>query len=750
LALQVATELLADFKDGVYAVRLDGAFDAPIVISAIAQALDVKEIAAQGTLLVGLKEYLSDKQLLLVLDNFEQVLVAGTVVTELLASAAQLKVLVTSREVLHVYNEQEYPVSPLGLPDLKLLHSQVNLELYPAVQLFVERASLVQPGFTLTEQNSPIIAELVTRLDGLPLALELAAGRLKLFSPQVLLERFTAATSSSEARLKMLSGGARDMPSRQQTMRNTLEWSYNLLEPAEQHMYEWLGVFMGGGDLHAITAVCGESDQTLEHDEDTIFELIASLVNKSLLRQVATPSGSDGQTEIRFKMLETLREYALERLTESGQLETARQGHAAYYLKIAQQAEPLLQQSEQLEWLRKLELEHDNLRAVLDWSLNGKSPLLTRERVALGLELAKALWLFWSTRGYISEGRERLTLAITQARKVGLDNTLDYAKALNGVGHMIRTQGENAAALSGYTESLEIFRRLNNLPGVAASLNNLGIVTMNQGDYEQARSYYEQSLTIRNQLGDKSGMSRCLNNLGVVTTQLGDYEAAKIFYHQSLNLSNELGDKIMSSTCLMNLGEVAMYEADYNTAQKFVEESLAICQELGDGNTVASCCKLRAEIAICQGDVELAQVYYKQASTTYQELGNKQGLAEVIESSAVLSLLQDDYTQVYMQLRDAINMLKTLGDKRTLVYALEGMGALATVESAYKRAVTLFSAATALRSALGVSLNSNDRPYYNQYRTQAQNQLSADECDEAWQAGQALSLEAALTYALDS
>jgi tetratricopeptide (TPR) repeat protein len=496
--------------------------------------------------------------------------------------------------------------------------------------------------------------------------------------------------------------------------------------------------------------VCGGSDQTLEHDEDTIFELIASLVNKSLLRQVATPSGSDGQTEIRFKMLETLREYALERLTESGQLETARQGHAAYYLKIAQQAEPLLQQSEQLEWLRKLELEHDNLRAVLDWSLNGKSPLLTRERVALGLELAKALWLFWSTRGYISEGRERLTLAITQARKVGLDNTLDYAKALNGVGHMIRTQGENAAALSGYTESLEIFRRLNNLPGVAASLNNLGIVTMNQGDYEQARSYYEQSLTIRNQLGDKSGMSRCLNNLGVVTTQLGDYEAAKIFYHKSLDLSNELGDKIMSSTCLMNLGEVAMYEADYNTAQKFVEESLAICQELGDGNTVASCCKLRAEIAICQGDVELAQVYYKQASTTYQELGNKQGLAEVLESSAVLSLLRDDYTQVYMQLRDAINMLKTLGDKRTLVYALEGMGALATVESAYKRAVTLFSAATALRAALGVSLNSNDRPYYNQYRTQAQNQLSADECNEAWQAGQALSLESALTYALDS
>ena len=405
LSMQVAAEMETEFGDGSKFVRLETARDRQAVIAAIAQTLGVKELMLTAptpdTLWPRLKEFLATRQLLLVLDNFEQVVAAGSVVTELLGAANGLKILVTSREVLHLYGEQEYAVPPLELPPALDSSQWEGLAHYAAIQLFIERARLVQPDFVLNAQNGPMVAEICRRLDGLPLAIELAAGRLKLFSPASLLERLsTAATSGS-----VLSGGARDLPGRHQTLRNTLEWSYKLLEVAEQRLFRWLSVFVVGVTLTALETVYqGDS-------ESSLLELVSSLIDKSLLRQVP---GDGTVGEARFKQLETVREYALEQLEASPDAYAAHHQHALYYLALAKKAEPLLYGEGQVEWLARLELEHDNLRAALDWALQGEAAQL-----GLGLQLAGVLWLFWSTHGHISEGRVRLTLALEGARTGG-------------------------------------------------------------------------------------------------------------------------------------------------------------------------------------------------------------------------------------------------------------------------------------------------------------------------------------------
>jgi len=402
LGLQVAAELSDLFPDGVYFVNLAPISDPTLVVTAIAQTLDLKEMGDQ-TLLVLLKGYLRDKHILLLLDNFEQVASAALQVVDLLATCPKLKVIVTSRTVLHVRGDQEFPVPPLAVPDPKHLPDLVALSHYEAVELFVSRAQAVKPEFQLSNTNAPAIVEICARLDGLPLAIELAAARIKLLPPQALLARLGQ-------RFAVLTSGPHDAPARQQTLRNTIAWSYNLLEAQEQRLFRRLSVFVGGCTLEAIEAVCTTLDT--ESASWQVLDGVASLIDKSLLQQTEQESN-----ELRLVMFETIREHGLEHLAESGETEAMQEAHALYYLALAEQAEPHLKGAEQGQWFARLEQERDNLRVALTWLLEaaarGRGEEKGKQQAERALRLGVALYWFWYTAGPPSEGRSFLERALS-------------------------------------------------------------------------------------------------------------------------------------------------------------------------------------------------------------------------------------------------------------------------------------------------------------------------------------------------
>ncbi len=429
LALQAAADLLDDFPDGTFFVPLATLTEAELLLVAVAETLGVRETGEQP-LFESLKEYLHDRRLLLLLDNFEQVLGAALTVTELLAGAHGLKVLATSRTSLRLYGEHVFPVPPLTLPDLERPPPLERLTQYEAVGLFVERARALKPNFEVTNESAPAVAEICVRLDGLPLAIELAAARITMLPPRSMLQRLSS-------RLKLLTGGARDFPKRQRTLRATIEWSHALLDEGEQLLFGRLAVFSGGRTLEAIDAICdAEGDLPVE-----AFEGVSSLLDKSLLRQEEGPGG-----EPRFVMLETVHEFAREKLQGSGEAEQIKRAHAEYFLTLAEEAYPQLRGPDQLEWLERLEAEHDNMRAALTWASE-------RNEAEVALRLGSALSWFWSVRGYYSEGRRWLEEALAID---GRGAPEVRAMALAGAGELASEQGDLDRAKGAYEEGLEL------------------------------------------------------------------------------------------------------------------------------------------------------------------------------------------------------------------------------------------------------------------------------------------------------
>ena len=560
VAVQVAAELLDRFSDGVFFVNLAPIFDPDLVPTTIAQALGLRE-AGGGPLLEGLIAYLRDRSLLLVLDNFEQVLAAAPIVAALLATSPALHVLVTSRAALRLSGEHEYPVPPLALPDPKRPPDLEALSQCEAVTLFVQRARAARPDFQVTAENAPAIAELCARLDGLPLAIELAAARVKLLSPQALLARLGR-------RLSLLTGGARDLPARQQTLRGTLDWSYDLLDPAERALFARLAVFVGGCSLEAAETVCG-ADGDLSLD---VLDDLALLVDKSLLRQVEGPDG-----EPRFEMLETIREYAAERLETSGDAEEVRRRHAGRFLALAEQAAPELIGPRQGAWLEWLEREHDNLRAALGWALE-------RDEVTVGLRLAAALGHFWEVRGHFGEGQGWLDRALSRWPDAPAP---ERAGALSAAGNLayIRSEYDRAAVL--LEESLTLRRALGDQPGIAQSLHYLGRVVHYCQDFERAATLYAESLALRRALNDRYGVAWALNSSAVLARDQGDDERASALFEESLALFRELGHDWGIGLLLNNLARVARDRADWDRAIARCAESLAIFGSLGFRHGVA-------------------------------------------------------------------------------------------------------------------------------------------------------------------
>ncbi len=721
LALQVAADLVDDFEHGVFFVPLAALSDPDLVLPTIAKAFDVRE-APGRSLQEQLHNHLREKQTLFVLDNFEQVIEAAPRVSDLLTAAPLLKVLVTSREVLRLTGETEYPVQPLSLPDPKRVPPLERLTQYEAVALFIDRAVAVKPRFAVTNENAPAVAEICHKLDGLPLAIELAAAHTRVLPPQRMLAELSH-------RLTFLVGGARDLPARQKTLRSTIDWSHDLLTGDEQNLFRRLAVFVGGATLEVIETVCAiESDRN-------VLETVESLVGKSLLQQQETNGVP------RFAMLETIREYAGDRLRSAGEEERMRERHRDAFLSLAEVAEPKLLGAEQAAWLQQLEGEHENLRASFNWSLAEAEP-------KVGLRLCGALYQFWITRGHFFEGREWSTRALTKAG--GGAFTPERARTLTVAGGLARLQGDYPTARLRFEESLAISRELADQRGVASSLTGLGLVAYAQGDYPAADALHEESLEIGRKLGDPRGIAKALRDLGSVAIKQGNYPAARARLEESLGLLRELGDRWGIAASLNNLGVVADDQGDYEASSARHEESLAIRRELGDRWGIAASLNNLGNLAFDQGDYQAARARHEETLAISRELGDQMGIANSLGNLGNDAYSQGDYAAAQALHSEGLAIRREIQDNLGIVVSLEGLVTVFVALGSSLRATRILGAAERLREKIGSPLPPTDRSEYDQIVAAARAKLSDDAAfDHAWQEGRALTLEQAIALALE-
>jgi predicted ATPase/DNA-binding CsgD family transcriptional regulator len=688
LALQAAAELSAEFVGGVYIVPLAAIRDTHFVISAIAQALGLRATDGQP-LLNHISASMQDRQRLLLLDNFEQVAEAAPLVTNLLAVCPKLNVIVTSRTVLRVAGEHIFVVPPLALPE-RLAADRATLDLQAleqvaAVHLFTERARAVNPGFMLTQDNAVVVAEICARLEGLPLAIELATARLKLLSPQALLARLSS-------RLTLLTEGTRTLLAHQQTLRRTIDWSYDLLTPAEQTLFRRLAVFVGGWTLEAAEAVCtgGTAASPTPCDSAaSVLDGLASLIDQSLLQQTI---GADG--EPRFEMLETICEYARERLVSSGEAEPVHRQHADYYLMLAERVEPELLGPTHGQWLDRLEQDHDNLRAALRWALEHNA-------ADMAVRLSAALWRFWYVRSYLSEGRQWLAGALSLSGEL---RSSARAKALCGAGWMANAQGDLEQAERYFAESLALSRELHDLQSTGLALSGVGRMAHLRGDYERAVALYEESLALFRNIGDTEEIGWTLMRLGILASEQRTYARATALLEESLASFKAVGYRWGMTWTLIYLGNVALAQGDYAHAMALFEASLAHFRELGDKGSMATSLRQLSQAALFQGNFEQAVTYAHESFRLYRDAGVKFGIAECLEMMATI-----------------------VGTQGASIWV-----------------VRLLGAAAVLRADLGAHLSSVERAHSDQMLAAARQQLGPAAFEAAWAEGQSLTPEQAV------
>ena len=699
LSLQVAASLLDSFRDGVWLVELAAIVEPKLVIPTVAATLGIKE-SAGAPLINTLNEYLSDKRLLLVLDNFEQVIGAAKDVSHLLSSSAGVKVLCTSRIPLRVRGEREYAVPPLSLPDTRHLPSLEKLYHYEAVRLFIERATDVQADFEVTEDNARAVAEICVRLDGLPLAIELAAQRVRLFPPQALLTRLSQ-------RLHVLTGGAHDLPARQQTLRGAIDWSYDLLDEGEKQLFRRIAPFTGGSTFDALEAVCN-FDGNLKIG---ILEGADSLVSKSLLsvREVSRQrKRRDG--EALFWMLETIQEFASEKLQESGEADELQRNHALYYMKLVGKAALQLAGPQQVQWLNRLDDEYDNVRAAIHWATE-RAQGGDLEGCEIGLRIVGAIWRFWEMRGLYTEGRELSARVLSTPQPVlaGCSSS-SKAQAFTTSGVLALRQGDYSSARSLLEEALPLGREAGDKQTVARSLSALAIIAYLQADYSRARSLHEQSLALRRASGDKVGISASLQSLGGIAQAQGRYAEARTLYEESLALKRELGDKSGMAYSLGSLGYLSALQGDYEMARALHEESLALKRELGDKLGIADTLACLANVVRLHGNYAEAHTLYEQSLTLWREMGDKWGLAHCLNNLGNMVQAEGDYLKARALHEESLALRKEIGHKGGMAFSLNSLGDLAfaladytTASSRYKESLTI-SEEIGLRSAIAHSL----------------------------------------------
>jgi non-specific serine/threonine protein kinase len=569
LALKVAADHLDRFSDGVFFADLSPIVDPALVPSVIAQALLVRGQPGRD-LLDAVADHLRDRHLLLVLDNSERVIEAGLTVARLLDAAPRFTVLATSRVPLHISGEREYQVQPLAVPDLARAAELDLITRSEAVALFTERAAAVHPGFRVTSENAPVVAEITARLDGLPLAIELAASRLKVLSPESLLSRLGQ-------RLTLLAGGARDLPERQRTLRGTIEWSHDLLGPEERRLFSRLAVFNGGWTMEAAEIVCGPG-LDLE-----VLDGLGSLIDQSLVRRLETPDG-----EVRFTLLDTIRELSIERLAGSGEEEDIRNRHLEYMRDLSEEAESGLVGEAQTLWLTRLEREHDNLRGALDWA----------ERVGdsgSGLRAAAAVWRFWQQRGHLAEARTRL---------------------------------ERLLSMPG-AEARDAVR--------ARALGALGSITYWQNDYQAMRTTYEEAADIAREVADPRLLASALLNVSYIPAMEGDFDRVEAILQEGLVVARDADDPIVTADLWTFLGFLEVFRGNPGGALEPVRRAIKTYREAGDRLVLADHLTGLGTLMVMLGDPDAAKVHYREALETFADTESTVNIPSVLTGFAMLA-----------------------------------------------------------------------------------------------------------------
>jgi predicted ATPase len=739
LALQAAAELIDHFEDGVFFVPLSTVKDPQLLPITVAQALGVKELPGQQVVDT-LKEYLRDKEILVVIDNLEQVISAAPLVADFLSAAPRVKAIATSREALRIYGEREFPVPPLGLPEQGRTISLEALTQYEAVRLFIERARSVKPDFAVTNENAPAVAEICARLDGLPLAIELAAARISILPPAAMLARL-------QSRLKLLTGGARDLPARQQTLRGALMWSHDLLDAGEQKLFRLLSVFVDGCTLEAVEAVCN-AEGTLETD---ILDGMSSLINKSLLRQV-----EDERGEPRFTMLETVREYALERLEEKGELNLLQERHGLYYLELVERfGEVVLQGpggNETIAMLKVIEIEYGNLRAALAWSQQeGGDP-------EIALRMAAPMEWFYNYAGlYLGEGRRWVEGAIAMASKAPhLKTGKTYAEVTYGAAFLAFLQGDYSNARKWVEETVAILRTIGNDTWLGYGLQLLAMVKGFQGEAD--REVAEESVRLFRSVGNKWGLAFALFTLGDISLAAGEYERARQEHEESLRSYRAANDLWGSTLPMTSLGRIAWIEGKYDEARKLVEEGLAVRQNPEVANRWLRALSMMslAEIARCQGMYDESRELAESSLRIFKEGGDRAGEAWSLYNLALLDYYEGEESgaaKAEPVLQEGLALRKEQGNREGMalyVAALAQVWASNEAGGSFRggngnardeRAARLFGLVDAMFTARVARLSPADRAIYDRDKANLRASLGEAAFDKAYLEGQAMSLE---------
>ncbi len=720
LGLQVAADLSDAFPDGVYFVNLTPIRDPSLTTSTIAHELGIHEAGTQP-LLEAVKASLRDKQLLLLLDNFEQIVTAAPLLEDLLAACHQLAILVTSREVLHLQAEHLFPVPPLALPDLAHLPEREQLTRYAAVALFVQRAQAILPGFQLTQAHAQAIVEICVRLDGLPLALELAAARIRLLPPKALLARLAQ-------RLEVLTGGWRTLPERQQTLRNTIQWSYDLLTEREQRLFRWLSIFFGGCTLEAAEAVC-QAGQAGGDQASSVLEGVASLLDKSLVQQAER----EGK-EPRFVMLETIREFGLECLERQGELEAALQAHTSYYLALVEAAEPCLFGPEQLLWFDRLERELDNLRTILQAATTEGE-----EKVELALRLASALQLFWHARGYLREGRDVLERLLAGARALAAPVRL---KALNTLGVIMLSQDDPRGLEQRANEALALAREQYNQLNMTYAMALCGTAIMlDRRDYAAAQACLEEALTQARTLGDRLLLFWTLLSRGRLALYQREYSRAIAWFEEGLALCRARGDKVLRSVALFQLARAELSRSHAARARTLLEESLTISREIGSTWGIALVLSALGHLAVQQGEFSQAEAFLADGARLASELGDRRNVARSRLLLAVLAALRGDHAAARLRYEEGLATALDIGHMDYIASGLKGLGCVAAALGLHTWAVLLWGAAEPLRESRSVAL---PRDLYERMVALVRTQLGEPAFIAAWAQGRSMTPEQAL------
>jgi predicted ATPase/class 3 adenylate cyclase len=589
LALHAAAELVEEVPDGVFLVPLAPVRDPDLVVPTIARTLGLQEVPGQS-LQATLESHLRGRTLLLVLDNLEQVAAAAPQIGELIATAPRLKMLATSRTRLQLTAEHEFPVGPLPAAD--------------AVEFFLQRARAVRPGF----EADDAVAEVCSRLDGLPLAIELAAPRVKLLPVRTLLTRL-------ERRLELLTGGPRDLPERQRTLRGTIAWSYELLGPAERELFARLAVFAGGFTLDAVEAVCGAD-----------LDALAALVDENIVQR-----GEEVDGDARFTMLETMREFAHEQLEAGGEAERLRRHHAEHFLALAEEAEPHILRAEQARWLARIRVEHDNFRAALDWAFE-------RSGAELPLRLIGSLRRAWVALGYVSEARARLEVALAAAARVPAPVR---AKVTYGLGRVALVQGEYGEAIPHLQASAALYRELGDTQGLVYSLADLAWIAAEQGEHERGRGLAAEAAGYARSAGDDVTLAAALHSLACAYLDEGDYRRAHGVFAESVALRRRLGDKRNLANSLTYLATTALLDADYGHARALLEEALALGRELSNLLVVAAALVNLALVSVAEGEPERARALAADGLALCAELGDRRTAVECLHALAAVAAWEE-------------------------------------------------------------------------------------------------------------